>query len=90
MRSLHFGSPWVQGAMRIARPYALELEYTRDMMLPLLLHDEEWPASVLQIGLGTASVTKFLYRHRPRARLTVVEIAGLVAKLAPVEPRRAP
>ena len=82
MRSLHFGSPWVQGAMRIARPYALELEYTRDMMLPLLLHDEEWPASVLQIGLGTASVTKFLYRHRPRARLTVVEIAEQVVMAA--------
>jgi spermidine synthase len=29
VRYLHFGSPWVQGAMRIARPWALELEYTR-------------------------------------------------------------
>jgi spermidine synthase len=82
VRFLHFGSPWVQGAMRIARPYALELEYTRDMMLPLLFHDEEWPASVLQVGLGTASITKFLYRHRPEARLTVVEIAEQVVMAA--------
>ena len=74
MRYLHFGSPWIQGAMRIARPWALELEYTRDLMFPLLLRPDDWPASVLQIGLGSASVTKFLYRARPEARITVVEI----------------
>ncbi len=33
VRYLHFGSHWIQGAMRVARPWALELEYTRDMML---------------------------------------------------------
>jgi spermidine synthase len=82
VRFLHFGSPWVQGAMRIARPYALELEYTRDLMFPLLLHDEDWPARVLQVGLGTASVTKFLYRYRPAARITVVEIAEQVVMAA--------
>jgi spermidine synthase len=74
VRYLHFGSRWVQGAMRLARPFALELEYTREMMLPLLLRpDPEWPARALLIGLGAASVVKFLYRHRPRAMLTVVE-----------------
>ena len=36
VRYLHFGSEWVQGAMRIRRPYALELAYTREMMAPLL------------------------------------------------------
>jgi len=75
VRSLHFGSHWIQGAMRIARPYALELDYTRDMMLALLLRSGvRWPRHVLMIGLGAASLLKFLYRHRPRARLTVVEI----------------
>ena len=83
IRYLHFGSPWVQGAMRIARPWALELEYTRELMLPLLLApDAEWPRAVLQVGLGAASVTRFLYRHRPRARLTVVEIAPEVVAAA--------
>jgi spermidine synthase len=82
VRFLHFGSPWVQGAMRIARPWALELEYTRDMMLPLLHHDAEWPRTVLQIGLGSASVTKFLYRNRPQARITVVEILPVVVAAA--------
>ena len=41
VRYLHFGTEWVQGAMRVARPFALELEYTREMMLPLLLHGDE-------------------------------------------------
>jgi spermidine synthase len=75
VRYLHFGSPLVQGAMRIARPTALELEYTREMLFPLLLRsDAAWPSSVLQIGLGSASLTKFLHRHRPAARITAVEI----------------
>ena len=82
VRYLHFGSSWVQGAMRIARPWALELDYTREMMLPLLLHDTDWPRRVLQIGLGAASVTKFLYRHRPRAYITVVEIEPRVTAAA--------
>ena len=75
VRFLHFGSPWIQGAMRIARPWALELEYTRDLMAPLLLRDApRWPARVLQVGLGAASVTRFLHRHCPESRVTVVEI----------------
>jgi spermidine synthase len=75
VRYLHFGSEWIQGAMRVARPFALELEYTREMMLPLLLAaDESWPAQVLVIGLGAASVTKFLHRYCAQSAMTVVEI----------------
>jgi spermidine synthase len=74
VRFLHFGSRWVQGAMRIARPSALELEYTRELMAPLLFRGPTWPRRVLQVGLGAGSVTKFLHRHRPEARITVVEI----------------
>lgn len=83
VRYLHFGSDWVQGAMRIARPWALELDYTREMMAGLLLRpDAEWPKKVLQIGLGAASVTKFLYRHRPDCKITVVEIDPGVVPVA--------
>ena len=82
VRYLHFGSPWIQGAMRIARPHALELEYTRDLMLPLLVRPPPWPATVLQVGLGAASVTRFLRRARPEARLTVVEIDARVVDAA--------
>ncbi len=81
VRTLHFGSDWIQGAMRMARPWQLELAYTRDMMAPLLLR-ERLPRHVLQIGLGAASLTRFLYRHVPEARLTVVEIEPAVVAAA--------
>ena len=80
VRTLHFGSEWIQGAMRIARPWNLELEYTREMMASLLLCDT--PRKVLLIGLGAASLTKFLYRHYPLAHLTIVEIEPAVVAAA--------
>ncbi|AJP48900.1 spermidine synthase [Rugosibacter aromaticivorans] len=94
VRYLHFGSGWVQGAMRIARPFALELDYTKEMMLPLLLHPDDWPQRVLLVGLGAGSLCKFLWRYRPEARLTVVEIEPRVEAAArqffklPDDPRR--
>lgn len=95
VRTLHFGSDWVQGAMRIARPWNLELEYTREMMASLLLReDSRFPRKVLQIGLGSASLTKFLYRNFPLAQLTVVEIEPAVIAAArqffklPEDPKR--
>lgn len=95
VRYLHFGSDWIQGAMRIARPWALELDYTREMMAALLLRPEPaWPRSALLVGLGAASLTKFLYRHRPQSKLTVVEIEPKVVAAArqffrlPDDPRR--
>jgi len=75
VRFLHFGSDWVQGAMRIRKPFALELEYTREMLACLLWRDwAEWPRDVLLIGLGAGSLTKFLHRELRETKLTVVEI----------------
>ena len=94
VRFLHFGSEWIQGAMRIARPDDLELEYTREMMAPLLYHDANWPRHALLIGLGAGSLLKFLWRHRPRAQLTVAEIDPRMEPMArqffrlPDDPRR--
>ncbi len=83
VRYLHFGTEWIQGAMRIARPWALELDYTREMMAALLLRPgADWPANALIIGLGAGSVTKFLYRHRPQAKLDLVEINPEVVAVA--------
>jgi len=83
VRTLHFGSDWIQGAMRIARPWNLELDYTKEMMASLLLReDAHFPRKVLLIGLGAASLTKFLYRNCPRAKITVVEIAPSVVAAA--------
>ncbi|KAF7599127.1 MAG: spermidine synthase [Candidatus Dactylopiibacterium carminicum] len=79
VRYLHFGSEWIQGAMRIRRPVDLELEYTREMMFGLLLRegftaDARWPRNILQIGLGAGSLTKFAYWKLPQTRVAVVEI----------------
>ena len=83
VRFLHFGSEWVQGAMRIARPYALELEYTREMMACLLLRtDDDWPKRVLQVGLGAGSLTKFWHRYFPQTLQTIVEINPAVVAMA--------
>lgn len=83
VRYLHFGSTWVQGAMRIARPWNLELEYTREMMASLLLRDDaRFPRKILLIGLGAASLTKFLYKFYPLAHLTIVEIEPKVVMAA--------
>ncbi|MDQ5946830.1 MAG: spermidine synthase [Pseudomonadota bacterium] len=73
-RYLHFGSEWVQGAMRIRRPWALELAYTQEMMAGLLLRDAPWPRSALLIGLGAGSLAKFIWRYLPQTKITVVEI----------------
>ena len=95
VRYLHFGSDWVQGAMRIARPWNLELAYTREMMAGLLLRQETpWPRHALLIGLGAGSLTKYIYRHLPQTRITVVEInpeVELVARFhfkLPQDPER--
>ena len=83
VRYLHFGSDWVQGAMRIARPWSLELAYTREMMAGLLLRDEmDWPRSALLVGLGAGSLAKFIYRNLPECRSTVVEINPRVELIA--------
>lgn len=95
VRYLHFGSLWIQGAMRIARPWHLELDYTREMMASLLMRDDSrFPRNVLLIGLGAASITKFLYRNFPLSKLTVVEIEPRVVAAArqffklPDDPKR--
>ena len=80
VRYLHFGSPWVQGAMRLSDPYALEIAYVRDMMAWLLFRDP--PPAILQLGLGAASLTKFCHRHCRESAVTVVERSRVVIAAA--------
>lgn len=83
VRYLHFGSEWIQGAMRIRRPNDLELVYTREMMAGLLLHEApDWPRNALLIGLGAASLTRFIHHHCPQTRIQVVEIEPRVVAAA--------
>jgi spermidine synthase len=80
VRYLHFGTVWVQGAMRIGRPWKIELEYQQQMMAPLLLLPE--PARVLQLGLGAAALARFCWKHLPRAEVAVVEVSDEVVATA--------
>lgn len=72
VRYLHFGTEWIQGAMRLRDPYRIELAYGRQMMAWMLFIRN--PAHIVQLGLGTGALTKFSYRHFPQARVTVVEL----------------
>lgn len=79
VRKLHFGSEWVQGAMRISRPLHLELEYTRDLLAPLLLNDpSDWPKKILCIGLGVGALPKFFHAYLPDSNVETVEICPAV------------
>lgn len=79
VRQLHFGSEWVQGAMRIASPYKLELEYTREMLAGLLVRGLESPLQrVLCIGLGVGALPKFFLKHFANTQVDVVEICPSV------------
>jgi spermidine synthase len=80
MRYLHFGTEWIQGGMRVARPFALELAYQQEMMAPGLFLPE--PRRIVQLGLGAAALTKFCYRHVPSAEVVVVELSQEVIDTA--------
>lgn len=72
VRYLHFGTEWVQGAMRIRKPDWPELEYAQQMLAWMLWNTA--PRAVAQLGLGTATLTKFCYKAFPEAQVTAVEL----------------
>lgn len=80
IRYLHFGTEWIQGGMRIARPFALELEYQRQMMAAGLFLPE--PKRIVQLGLGAAALTKFCWREVGSAAIVAVELSGAVIDAA--------
>jgi len=79
VRFLHFGTEWVQGAMRLRKPDWLELEYAQQMMAWMLF--VEAPRHIVQLGLGTAALTKFCYRQFPTARVTAIELNPAVVQI---------
>lgn len=80
VRFLHFGTEWVQGAMRLARPDAIELEYARQLMAFTLFLAS--PRHLVQLGLGAASVTRFCHRAYPDASVIAVELNPAVVVAA--------
>jgi spermidine synthase len=72
VRYLHFGTEWVQGAMRLRKPDHIELEYAQQMMAWLLFL--ETPQRIVQLGLGSAALTKFAHRFLKRAKVEAIEL----------------
>jgi spermidine synthase len=80
VRYLHFGTEWIQGGMRIARPFALELHYQQQLMAPILFQPA--PQRIVQLGLGAGALAKYCWRELPRATVTAVEISPEVVATA--------
>ncbi|MFM6961616.1 MAG: methyltransferase domain-containing protein, partial [Polynucleobacter victoriensis] len=92
-RFLHFGTWWVQGAMRIDDPDYIELEYAQQMMAGLLFLDpndkrlnqsKKTPFHMVQLGLGTGALTKFAHKYFPKAKVTAVDLNPAVIVAARV------
>ena len=79
VRYLHLGTPWVQGAMRMNKPQALELEYVQRMMAWTLLRPEAELSRgrSVQLGLGAGAITRFCHGAM-RMKTTVVELNDTV------------
>lgn len=75
VRHLHLGTPWIQGSMRVAEPFEIELQYVQRMMAWLLFVE---PTSVtkrhaMQLGLGAGAITKFCHK-KLRLCATAIEL----------------
>ncbi len=75
VRFLHLGTEWVQGSMLRDAPFDIELEYVQRMMAGLLFMDAASVAKkhAMQLGLGSAALTKFCYK-KLRMKTTAIEI----------------
>ena len=62
--------------MRMAVPDQIELDYVQQMMMWMLFNPN--PTHMVQLGLGTAALTKFCYRQFPDARVSAVELNPFV------------
>ena len=97
VRFLHFGTWWVQGAMRINKPDFIELEYAQQMMAGLLFLDPNDKRlnqinkksnhqlfHMVQLGLGTGALTKFAHKSFPKAKVTAIDLNPAVIVAARV------
>ena len=80
VRALHLGSVTIQSGMKVRDPFALELNYSRGIICFLLFSSKI--KSVLTIGLGGASVTKYIYKYCPEISQVVLEINAQVISIA--------
>lgn len=80
IRAMHLGSVTIQSGMNLKNPFALELNYSRGIMCFLLF--SSGIKSVLTIGLGGGSVTKYIHAYCSEIKQTVLEINAQVIQVA--------
>jgi spermidine synthase len=75
VRFLHLGTEWIQGSMLLDAPFDIELDYVQRMMAWLLFVEPDSVAKrrALQLGLGSAALTKFCFK-KLRMDTTAIEI----------------
>ena len=78
-RTLEFAPGDIQSEMRLSRPWALELAYSRAMMCFALFVPR--PRHIVMVGLGGGSLAKFCHRVFPATRITVIELRADVIAL---------
>lgn len=71
IRYLHFGTQWIQGAMRIRAPADLVLAYTQQMMSWLLFLEPERNDEIAILGLGAGSLLRATLKHTPASVVSV-------------------
>jgi len=83
VRNLYFGTHFIQGAMRLDDPIALEFEYIQQMMLWTLFNEN--PTNIVQLGLGAGALTKFCHHYYPNAHTSAIELEQAVIDLCHAE-----
>ena len=75
VRSLHLGTVWIQGSMRIGKPDFVELDYVQRMLASLLWLPSGQLGSghAVQLGLGAGAITRFTLKAL-RMCTTAVEL----------------
>ncbi len=73
VRYLHFGTEWIQGAMRMSRPHELVLTYTQQMMGWLLFDEPSSEHDLAILGLGAAALLRYSMKYTD-SRLHTVEL----------------
>ena len=76
---LHLGTDWIQGAKRPGKPNEIVLDYVQQMMIWMLFKDQ--PSHIVQLGLGSAALTKFCYHHFSESRITAIELNPEVIRI---------
>jgi spermidine synthase len=82
LRTLHFGSDWVQGRMRISKQHELVLGYAQEMTAALLFAPA--PSRVYVAGLGVGALPRWALHHwsDELTKLDIVELRSDVISLS--------